>query len=197
MEHDLTQCRPQAERLFLPAVMMDKELMIMEVWDLYDDQGQKTGETWERSRAMEIPEGRFHIVCDVLIRHQDGDFLLTLRDPDKDVFPGCLEASAGGSALAGETPEEAARREMMEETGLTADQLELIGTTLKPQSRSAVYAYLAVVNCEKNSVRLQPGETVGYQWVDAPAFFRMIQEEPVLKNQYPRYKPYLDTLEQP
>ena len=169
----------------------------MEVWDLYDDQGQKTGETWERSRAMEIPEGRFHIVCDVLIRHQDGDFLLTLRDPDKDVFPGCLEASAGGSALAGETPEEAARREMMEETGLTADQLELIGTTLKPQSRSAVYAYLAVVNCEKNSVRLQPGETVGYQWVDVPAFFRMIQEEPVLKNQYPRYKPYLDTLEQP
>ena len=51
----------------------------MEIWDLYDEQGNKTGETWERSRAKEIPEGRYHIVCDILIRHQDGSFLLTFR----------------------------------------------------------------------------------------------------------------------
>ena len=84
---------------------------------------------------------------------------------------------------------------MLEETGLTADRLELIGTTWKPQSRSVIYAYLATVNCEKDSVRLQQGETVGYQWVDALTFLRMIHEEPVLKIQYPRYKSYLDTLE--
>ena len=166
----------------------------MEIWDLYDEQGRKTGETWERSRAREIPDGRYHIVCDILIRHRDGDFLLTLRDPNKDVYPGCLEASAGGSALAGENPEEAARREMEEETGLTAEKLEQIGITKRPQSHSMLYAYLAVVDCEKNSVRLQPGETAGYQWVDPPTFLRMIQEEPVLKCQYPRYKPYLDQL---
>lgn len=167
----------------------------MEIWDLYDEQGRKTGETWERSRAREIPEGRYHIVCDVLIRHRDGEFLLMLRDPDKDDYPGCLEASAGGSALAGETPEQAARREMFEETGLEAEKLTLIGQTYRPQSRSVVYAWLAIVDCEKDSVRLQQGETVGYQWADVQAFFRMIREEPVLKVQYPRYKPYLDTLE--
>jgi len=167
----------------------------MEIWDLYDEQGRKTGETWERSRAKEIPEGRYHIVCDILIRHQDGTFLLTLRDPNKDIYPGCLEASAGGSALSGETPEQAAKREMFEETGLSAEKLELIGITRKPQSRSVIYAYLAAVACDKDSVRLQPGETVGYQWVDPQVFLRMIREEPVLKIQYPRYKPYLDTLE--
>ena len=167
----------------------------MEIWDLYDEQGRKTGETWERKRAREIPEGRYHLVCDVLIRHRDGTFLLTLRDPEKDAYPGCLEASAGGSALAGETPEQAAGREMFEETGLTAEKLELIGITMKPQTRSMIYAYLAVVDCGKDSVRLQQGETVGYQWADAADFFRMIREEPVLKNQYPRYKPYLDSVE--
>ena len=166
----------------------------MEMWDLYDEQGRKTGETWERSRAREIPEGRYHIVCDILIRHRDGEFLLTRRDPEKDVYPGCLEASAGGSALAGESPEEGARREMLEETGLTADKLELIGTTWRPKSRSVIYAYLAVVDCDKHSVRLQDGETVDYRWMDTPTFLRMIQEEPVLKIQYPRYKPYLDTI---
>ncbi len=167
----------------------------MEIWDLYDEQGNKTGETWERSRAQEIPEGRYHIVCDILIRHRDGDFLLTVRDPNKDVYPGCLEASAGGSALAGETPEEAARREMREETDLTADTLALIGTTRRPQSRSVLYAYLAIVSCGKDSVRLQQGETVDYRWVDAQTLLRLMREEPVLKMQHPRYKPYLDGLE--
>ena len=168
----------------------------MEIWDLYNEQGQKTGETWERSRAKEIPEGRYHIVCDILIRHRDGEFLLTLRDPGKDPYPGCLEASAGGSALAGETPEQAARREMQEETGLAAERLELIGITRKPQSRSIVYAYLATVDCDKDSIRLQEGETAGYRWVGRQDFLKLIREEPVLKIQYPRYRPYLDTLEE-
>ena len=169
----------------------------MEIWDLYDEHGRKTGETWERSRSREIPDGRYHIVCDVLIRHRDGEFLLTRRDPNKDVYPGCLEASAGGSALAGETPEQAARREMQEETGLTAEKLELIGRTCWSKRHSIVCAYLAEVGCEKDSVRLQEGETVDYRWVDTPTLLSVFREEPVLKIQYSRYKPYLDTLEQP
>ena len=167
----------------------------MEIWDLYDRQGNRTGETWERARAREIPEGRYHIVCDILIRHEDGDFLLTLRDSRKEVYPGCWEASAGGSALAGETPEAAARREMLEETGLKAEKLEQISTTWKPMSRSVIYAYLAVVSCDKSSIRLQEGETVDYRWVDAPVLLRLMQEEPALKKQYLRYRPWLDTLE--
>jgi len=164
----------------------------LEIWDLYDEHGNKTGETWERARAKEIPEGRFHIVCDILIRHQDGDFLLTFRDPRKDIYPGCWEASAGGSALAGETPEEAARREMLEETGLEAEKLELISVTTRPRSRSVVYAYLGAVDGPKDAVRLQEGETADYRWVKPEQFIDMIREEPILKVQYERYKPYLD-----
>ena len=167
----------------------------MEIWDLYDEEGRRTGETWERRRAKEIPDGRYHIVSEILIRHKDGDFLLMLRDPEKDPYPGCLEASAGGSALAGEMPEEGARREMLEETGLKAEKLKLIGITRKPETQSAVYAFIAVVDCAKNSVQLQKGETVDYQWLEPSAFLRLIQEEPVLAIQYPRYKPYLDKLE--
>ena len=167
----------------------------MEIWDLYDEKGNKTGETWERSRAKEIPEGRYHIVCDILIRHRDGDFLLTLRDSRKEMYPGCWEASAGGSALAGETPEEGARREMQEETGLKAEKLELISITRKSDSRSVVYAFIAMVDAAKDSVMLQEGETVDYQWMKLSALRKMIRDEPVLAIQYPRYKPYLDTLD--
>ena len=167
----------------------------MEIWDLYDEKGNKTGETWERSRAKEIPEGRYHIVCDILIRHRDEDFLLTLRDSRKEMYPGCWEASAGGSALAGETPEEGARREMQEETGLKAAKLELIIITRKPDSRSVVYAFIAMVDAAKDSVMLQEGETVDYPWMKLKKKKTMIRDEPVLAIQYPRYKPYLDTLD--
>ena len=112
--------------------------MASEIWDLYDLEGRKTGETWERSRAAEIPEGRVHIVCDILIRHRDGEFLLTRRDPNKKPYPGCLEASAGGSVLAGETAEEGARREMKEETGLDAGPLERISVTHRNGSKSVI-----------------------------------------------------------
>ena len=73
--------------------------------------------------------------------------------------------------------------------------LELIGITRNPKTRSVVYAYLAVVDCAKDAVRLQEGETVDYQWTEPETFFGLIPKEPVLKKQYARYKPYLDQLE--
>ncbi len=162
----------------------------MELWDLYDENGTKTGETWDRSRAREIPEGRYHIVCETLIRHRDGEYLLMRRDPEKELHPGCLEAGAGGSALAGETPEEAARREKREETGLEADALELIAVTRQPCSRAVTYSYLARVHCDKGAVRLQQGETVGFRWVDRQTLLAMIPGEPVLERQYQRFGAY-------
>ena len=168
----------------------------MERWDLYDEEGNRTGETWERARAGEIPRGRYHVVCDVLVRHADGDFLLTQRDPRKDMYPGCWEASAGGSALFGETPEEAARRETLEETGLRAEQLTLIGITRRPDTKSFLYAYLGLVSCDKAAVRLQEGETVDYRWMDPESFLAFARKEPVLAIQCERYRPYLEQLQE-
>ena len=67
----------------------------MELWDLYDREGNKTGEVWERSFGSfrSIPEGKYHLVCDILVQHKDGTFLLTKRHPGKDVYPGFWEAS--------------------------------------------------------------------------------------------------------
>ena len=166
----------------------------MEIWDLYDGEGNRTGETWERSRAGEIPEGRYHIVCDVLIRHRDGSFLLMKRDPEKDGYPGCWEAGAGGAALAGEGPEEAARREMLEETGLVPETLDLIGVTRRSSSRSILYAYVASVACGRDDVRLQKGETVDHRWMARGPFLAAMREEELLAVQYERFRPYLERI---
>ena len=75
----------------------------MELWDAYNEKGERTGGTLVRGET--IPDGLYHMVCCVLVRHVDGDFLLMQRAPEKDNFPNIWEIGAGGSTLQGETAE--------------------------------------------------------------------------------------------
>ena len=85
----------------------------MELWDAYDRAGNRTGETLVRGKP--VPEGRYHLVCEALVRHRDGSYLGMRRDRNKDGYPGWLEFTAGGSALMGETPLGCVRRELLRE----------------------------------------------------------------------------------
>ncbi len=168
----------------------------MEIWDLYDNEGNKTGETWERTSGKNnrIPEGRYHLVCDILVRHTDGTFLLTKRSSDKDVYPGRWEASAGGSALSGEEPLDCAKRELLEETGISTDRFFFIGTSRREQSHSMLYSYVAETDCDKNSVKLQEGETVDYKWVTREELLAHIGSDDSIPSHDARYKKYYDKI---
>ena len=169
-----------------------------EIWDLYDREGNRTGETFVRGfgNFQNIPEGRYHLVVDLLVLHDDGTYLLTKRSDFKDVYPGYWEASAGGSALKGEEPLEAAKRELFEETGLTPDSMELVGVLYKDSSRALYYSYLAKVSCEKDSIVLQEGETTDYKWVDKDGFLEYVDSEDAMRSHNMRYEKYINTLRQ-
>lgn len=51
----------------------------MELWDAYDGDFQKIKDT-VLIRGEPIPEGLYHLVCSVLVRHEDGSYLLMQRD---------------------------------------------------------------------------------------------------------------------
>lgn len=57
------------------------------------------------------------LVSTIVIVQSQGKFLLVRRSEDDDIFPGKWQ-NAGGKVEAGETLEEAARREILEETGI-------------------------------------------------------------------------------
>lgn len=65
-----------------------------------------------------------HRVAHVLVFSSSGSLYLQLRAQTKDVQPGKWDTSVGGHVDAGETYEEAARREMSEELGIHDAQLE-------------------------------------------------------------------------
>ena len=166
----------------------------MELWDLYDRDGNKTGEVWERKHGKnnDLPDGRYHLVCDILVKHTDGTYLLTKRHPDKDICPGFWEPGAGGSALQGEGPEECAVRELFEETGLRSETLEFVNRTVSDYSHSIYYSYLVVVSCDKDSVVLQEGETTDYKWVDVKGFLEYTNSDLAMRNHVERYRSYIN-----
>ncbi len=143
----------------------------MELWDAYDKNLRKIdGKTL--IRGEEIPDGVYHLVCDVIVRHADGEYLLMQRDLRKH-HGGMWEATAGGSALQGEAPLECANRELREETGIDADELYELGITIHHARRSIYAEYLCITRCDKNAIVLQDGETQAYKWVDRETLVAM------------------------
>ncbi len=135
----------------------------MELWDSYDQNcSMIPGETLVRGEK--VPEGRYHLVCEILLRHRDGTVLLMQRDVRKH-FGGLWEASAGGSALKGECPVDCARRELLEETGVSVESLTEVGRVIHHERRTIYVEFLAETAADKNTVTLQPGETQAFRWV--------------------------------
>ena len=152
----------------------------MELWDAYDRNLEKI-EGMTLIRGEKIPEGVYHLVCDVIVRHTDGEYLLMQRDSRKH-YGGMWEATAGGSALQGESPLDCAIRELREETGIRAEYLEEVGR-VRAAGRNAIYCeFLCITDCRKDSIILQEGETSAYQWVTQDELLSMKREELVTQR---------------
>ena len=147
---------------------------VMEIWDAYDEHLNRVdGVTLIRGEP--VPEGLYHLVSEILVRHTDGSFLLMQRDQRKHLG-GMWEASAGGSALQGEGALDCALRELREETGVTG-KLTHLGWIVD-RKRHTIYAeYLCVTDIDKDGVILQEGETSAYRWISAEDLKRMPREE--------------------
>ena len=145
----------------------------MELWDAYDKNGKKTGETLVR--GVTIPEGVYHLVSCVVVRHVDGDYLLMRRSPNKEHYPNIWEIGAGGSVLRGETSFESARRELEEETGIARGSWSEMGRYVEVDT---IYdGYLCETDWPKDQIRLQEEETVAYRWLDRKAFIRFFDSD--------------------
>ncbi len=153
----------------------------MELWDAYNRNFEKIdGMTLVRGEEKGIPEGVYHLVNLILIRHTDGTYLIMQRSPQKS-YAGMWEVTAGGSALKGETAYESAVRELREETGITEDMLinglVLAEKAADDSTRSLYYTFLGVTDCGKDCITLQEGETCSYKWVTRDELLAMTPDE--------------------
>ena len=158
----------------------------MELWDAYLKDG--TLASCDLVRGEPIPKGLYHLVCEILVRHIDGEYLLMMRDTRKPNYGGYYEATAGGSALKGEDILSCAKRELLEETGISADNFTEIGEFI---SHDTIYHnFLCVTNCKKSSILLQEGETISYKWISEDEFIRFVNSNDMIDMQKERYHKY-------
>lgn len=162
----------------------------METWDAYNEDGTLAG--CDLIRGEPIPKGLRHLVCEVLVRHEDGTHLLMRRDFNKQGYPGHYEAAAGGSALKGESAVQGALRELREETGISADKLRPL---YREVTDNTIYSgFLCVTDCAKDSVTLQEDETISYLWLDRVAFLQFVDSPEYIPELKKRQAGYLNSL---
>lgn len=154
----------------------------MELWDAYDKNFHHISNV-TLIRGEAIPDGLFHLVCDIIVKHMDGDYLLMQRDRRKH-FGGMWEATAGGAALQGEAPLDCAIRELYEETGIAAKKLTEVGRVVNGQDHSLYVEFLCVTDCPKDSIILQDGETSDYKWVSKDELVTMKGSELVTERMW-------------
>ena len=160
----------------------------MEIWDAYDENENLTGIDLIRGEA--IPEGLFHLVCEIIVRHEDGDYLLMQRDYRKPNYGGWYEVTAGGSALRGEDSISCAKRELVEETGISEGTFKKIGSYVNHRNGTIYHNYLCLTQCDKKSITLQEGETISYKWLNENAFIDFVNSDEIIYSQKLRYESY-------
>lgn len=93
----------------------------MELLDVLTKDGLWTGVT--KSRRDVHRDGDTHGVTHVWVYTKDKNIILQKRHKNKKMFPGLWDISCAGHIRAGETPEEAAWRELEEELSLEKQDL--------------------------------------------------------------------------
>ena len=108
----------------------------------------------------------------------------------KPNYPGWFEATAGGSALLGEDAAACVRRELLEETGIACDRFCEIGRTVREEKHCIYHTYLCTVDCGKDSVKLQAGETEAFVWMPEAEFIEFVNSDRMIPTQKLRYAAY-------
>ena len=146
-----------------------------ELWDAYDINFKKIDGV-SLVRGQPIIDGIYHLVCEIIVKHIDGTYLLMKRDLNK-TKGGKWELSAGGSVLKGETSLIGAIRELKEETGIDAKNIEEIKTIQSHVRHAYFVEFLCITDCKKDSIVLQQGETIDYKWLDKESLLSINRDE--------------------
>lgn len=137
-------------------------MLILELWDLYDAQRQKTGRTIRRGEPLE--PGQYHLVVDAVIINSRGEFLIQQRAHEKDIYPD-VWTFTGGSALAGEDGLTAVLREVREELGFAPDESKTRLYHQMTERHNHRDIYLIEADIPAQQLHLQKEEVQDARWM--------------------------------
>lgn len=139
------------------------------------------------SRENIHTKGFLHREVGVWIYNDKAELLLQRRSPDKDIAPNKLDTSAGGHVGIRESYEEAAIKELKEETNITANLEELFFITknkrfsgsqpnsLLNRTIRKLFAYHFRQDIDK--LKIEEGKISGFEWWSMEKLNQLTDEE--------------------
>lgn len=147
----------------------------MELFDLYDSCRRPTGETMVR--GTRVPTDRYRLVVHVCIFNDKGELLIQQRQPFKKGWSNLWDISVGGAVVAGETSQQGAHRELLEELGLDIDFSGKVPAFTTTFESGFDDIYIRNMEIELSQLRLQPEEVQTAAWATKAQILTMIEEQ--------------------
>jgi isopentenyldiphosphate isomerase len=147
-----------------------------------------------RALRSEVRRGRLrHRAVYVLVFNARGQLFVHRRSSSKDIYPSCFDVAVGGVVTAGESYDDAGRRELGEEIGVDTASLRRITTFQYEDEKNAVNG--AVYSCTVDGpLRLCPDEIVSGEWLDLDEVIERARRESFCPDGIEALLRYLDRL---
>ena len=144
----------------------------MELWDIYDKDRIKTGKTMVRGAEFE-PDS-YHMVVHVCIFNNKGEMLIQQRQPFKEGWPNMWDITVGGSATMGDSSQDAAEREVLEEIGLKLDLQQVRPHLTINFDKGFDDVYLIEKDVNIDTLTLQESEVQRVKWATIEEIFALL-----------------------
>lgn len=145
-----------------------------EVIDLYDNDRQLLKEKEIRGNNLKQKNNR--LTVHIVFFNSKNEMLIQKRTTTKRVFPGLWDVSVGGGVLAGETSEQAMKREIEEELGIKFDH-EYFRPQLTINFRNGFDDYYLIkdFDVELSTLSYQKEEVEKLMWADKETVLKFIE----------------------
>ncbi|MCC0631490.1 NUDIX domain-containing protein [Clostridioides sp. ZZV15-6388] len=145
----------------------------MELWDLYNADGSKTGNVIERDNSIE--EGYYHLAVEVWIVNSNSQILIQKRSKNKKTLPN-IWGMTTGCIVSGEESLDGAIREAKEEIGIdiSKDEIKIFRSMIHGDTLWDVY--LVKKEYDVSNAILQKEEVSDIKWVSTGEIRQLLKE---------------------
>ena len=156
----------------------------MELWDIYDENKERTGRTMKHN-DWNMKPGEFHLTVLGVLMRPDGKYLITRRRMDKEWAAGWWEVPGGG-VRAAEDSKDAVIREIKEETGIDVTNAEggyaFSYKRVNPEEKNNYFVdiYHFKFDFDLSDVQLNTCESINCKCVTLDELISMNQEQSFL-----------------
>jgi len=120
-------------------------------------------------------KGLLHRAGVVLVFNSKGELFLAERSPEKSIFPNCVDSASSFHVTYGESYDEAAKRELFEETKLK-EKLHYLGKVLVDEDPDHMMVAVYKIRSDEKIV-LDPSEAISGK------FYPLKEADKIIKNE--------------